>query len=130
MNMTFRSGSSSVARQLDAVHLGHDDVGEQKLERLLAHALIGGLAVVVGRHGIARILQRLHEKAAHVVVVFREQDLGHAPFPSNSVCRPSRIGGDAWAFFAPTGKFEVKAAGGHRPPARARSPAALALGPR
>src|SRR3954464_12502859 len=31
--------------ELDAVHLGHDDVGEEKLERLLAQAVIGREAV-------------------------------------------------------------------------------------
>ena len=65
------------AREFDAVHLRHDDIGEQQLERLLAQTLIGGKAVVVGHDLVAGVLQRLDQEPAHVDVVFRKQDFGH-----------------------------------------------------
>src|SRR5580693_3770753 len=61
------------AGKFDAVHLRHDDVGEQKLERLLTQALIGGQAVVVGSNVETGILQRLDQETPHVDVVFRKQ---------------------------------------------------------
>ena len=61
------------ARQFDAVHLRHDDVGQQQRERLLAQPLIGASAIVEGDDVVAGVLQRLHEEAAHVVVVFGQQ---------------------------------------------------------
>ncbi|CAH1669887.1 hypothetical protein BOSEA31B_13485 [Hyphomicrobiales bacterium] len=66
-------------RQLDAVHLRHDDIGQQELERLLAETIIGRQAVVEGSDVVARILQGLDQEATHVVVVFREQYLRHGP---------------------------------------------------
>ena len=75
-------------RQFDPVHLRHHDIGEKQFERLLAKPVVGRKPVVERRHVVARVLQRLAEEAAHVVVVFREQDLtarhavsiGHVPF--------------------------------------------------
>ncbi len=55
-------------------HLRHHDVREQQFERLLAQPVIGGEPVVEGGDGIAGILQRLGQEAAHVVVVFGQQD--------------------------------------------------------
>ena len=67
------------AGELDAVHLGHHDVGEQELERLLAQPLIGGKPVVVGDHVVAGVLQRLDQKAPHVGVIFGKENLRHRP---------------------------------------------------
>jgi hypothetical protein len=67
------------ARELDAVHLRHHDVGEQELERLLAQPLIGREPVVVGDDVVAGGLQRLHQEAPHVGIIFCQKDLrGHA----------------------------------------------------
>src|SRR3989442_1222780 len=38
---------------------------------------IGGKTIVEGYHVVAGILQRLDEKAAHVVVIFGEENLRH-----------------------------------------------------
>ncbi len=65
------------ARQLDPIHLRHHDVGEKQFERLFAKPVVGGEAIVERGHVVAGVLQRLHEKAAHVVVVFGQQDTGH-----------------------------------------------------
>ena len=67
------------ARQLDAVHFRHDDVGEQELERLLAQALVRRQPVVIGHDVETGILQRLHQESAHVDIVFGKQDFGHEP---------------------------------------------------
>ena len=66
------------ARQFDPVHFRHHDIGEQKLERLLAKTVVGGQAVVEGGHVETGVLQRLDEKATHVVVVFGQKDARHA----------------------------------------------------
>jgi hypothetical protein len=89
MNITLMSGSSSVARrgELDAVHLGHDDVGEQELEGLLAQAVIGGQAVVEMGDVVTGGLQRLDQEPPHVVVVFGQQNLAHAECGPSSVRR-------------------------------------------
>ena len=63
--------------QFYPVHFRHDDIGEQELERLLAQPLIGGQAVIVGNDLETGILQRLHQEAPHVDVVFRKQNFGH-----------------------------------------------------
>ena len=60
------------ARQLDAVHLRHDDIGQQQFERLFAQPLIGRQAVVVGHDLEAGILQRLDQESPHVDIVFRK----------------------------------------------------------
>jgi hypothetical protein len=72
MNITLMSGSSSVARRAS---LGHHDIGQQELERLLAQTVVGRQPVVEGGDIVAGRLQRLHEEAAHVVIVFGEKDL-------------------------------------------------------
>jgi hypothetical protein len=86
MNMILMSGSSS-AGELDTVHLRHDDVGEQELERLFAQPLVGGQAVVVGHDVETGILQRLDQEPAHVDVVFGKQDFGHGN-PNPALRRP------------------------------------------
>src|SRR5215472_12858049 len=83
------------ARELDAVHLGHHDVGEQQLERLLAQPLVGRPAVVVGNDIEAGILQRLDQEAPHVEVVFRKQDFGHSCSKSGGRRPPSSHKPDA-----------------------------------
>ena len=75
--MSYDNGLS--ARQLDAVHFRHDDVGEQELERLLAQALVRRQPVVIGHDVETGILQRLHQELAHVDIVFGKQDFGHEP---------------------------------------------------
>ena len=91
------------AGEFDAVHLRHDDIGEQKLERLLAQALIGGKAVVVGDDVKAGVLQRLDQKAPHVDVVFREQDFRH-------VTQPPAFAGPLHSISRMPGKHGVKVA--------------------
>ena len=65
------------AGKLDAVHLGHHDIGEQKLERLLAQPLIGRQPVVIGGHVESGILQRFDQKAPHIGIVFSQKDFRH-----------------------------------------------------
>ena len=62
------------AREFDAVHFRHHDIGEQQFERLFAQPLIGRKPVVVGHDVEAGILQRLDQKPPHVGIVFGEQD--------------------------------------------------------
>ena len=65
------------ARQFDAVHLGHDDVGQEQVEAGLLDFLEGAQALAEAGHVVAGLLQRLHQEVPHVVVVFRKQDLRH-----------------------------------------------------
>ena len=62
------------AGKLDAVHLRHDDIGEEECERLLANALVGAQAIVEGDDVIAGVLKRFGEEATHVVVVLGEKN--------------------------------------------------------
>ena len=65
---------AGAARQLDAVHLGHDDIGQQKREWLPFEALVGILAVFEGDHVIIRFFKRLDEETAHGIVILCKQD--------------------------------------------------------
>ncbi|CDX44201.1 hypothetical protein MPLDJ20_60520 [Mesorhizobium plurifarium] len=71
------------AGKLDAVHLGHDDVGQKQRERFLAQPLIGAGAIVEIAYLVAGAFQRLDEEAAHIVIVFRQQNACHH-IPSES----------------------------------------------
>ncbi len=57
-------------RQFDAVHFRHDNIGQQKGERLFLQSFIGTRAVVEVRHVITGFFQRLDEEAAHIIVIF------------------------------------------------------------
>src|ERR1700730_9345536 len=69
----------SAARELNPVHLRHNDVGQQKLEGLLAQPLVSGKTVVERDDLVARILQGSHQKAAHVAIIFGKNDFCHRP---------------------------------------------------
>ena len=71
-----RVAGGGLAGHLDAVHAGHDDVGEQQVPVLVEHG--GGLlAVGAGGHLIAGAFQRAGQEAAQGVVVFGQEDAGH-----------------------------------------------------
>ena len=65
-------------RQLDAVHLRHDDIGQQQVEGRLLDLLEGARAFAERDDGMAGALQRAHQKPAHILVIFSQNDLGHA----------------------------------------------------
>jgi hypothetical protein len=69
------------ARKFNAVHFRHDNVRQQQGKRLFAQALIGAGAIVEVADGIAGLFKRLHEEAAHVVVVFGQQNSVHSHPP-------------------------------------------------
>ena len=84
MNMILRSGSSSAARRASSMPSisGHDDVGQQQLERLLAQPLIGADRPLSNDdHVVAGVLQRLHQETPHVVVVFGKDYLAPSSSP-------------------------------------------------
>ena len=65
-----------LAGHLDAVHAGHDDVGEQQVPVLVQHRR-GLVAVGAGGHLVARTFQGSGQEAAQRIVIFGEQDAGH-----------------------------------------------------
>ena len=71
-NLDFRVELSGATSKLDAVHLRHDDIGQQQLERFLAQPIVRGQPVVERSYVVAGVLQRLDEKASHVVIVLRK----------------------------------------------------------
>src|ERR1700722_17453923 len=75
-NLDFRVELSGATSKLDAVHLRHDNIGQQEVERFLAQPIVRGQPVVERSYVVAGVLQRLDEKAAHGVIVLRKQDLG------------------------------------------------------
>ena len=74
------------AGQFDAVHFGHDDVGQQQREGFLTQAIIGAGAIVEGADLVAGFFQRLDQKPAHVIVVFSEEN-----FRVHSFSRPVSV---------------------------------------
>ena len=65
------------AREFDAVHFRHHDIGQQELVGFFPQPLIGRQAVIVGGHVKTGILQRLDQEAAHIGIVFSQQDFRH-----------------------------------------------------
>ena len=79
MNMIFSAGIEfcGTARQFDAIHLGHDDIGQQQVEGLLLDFFEGAGTFAKGRHSMASLFQRIHQKASQVFVVFCQNDACH-----------------------------------------------------
>ncbi len=69
------------ARHLDAIHAGHDNVGQQQVPGLAEHR--GGfLAIGAGRDVEAGAFQRAGQEAPQGIVVFGKQDARHVVFGS------------------------------------------------
>ena len=66
-------------RQLDPVHTGHDDVGQQQFISAgrLAQGVQPFLAIRHSVHVMAGAVERLGQKITHGVIVFCEQNAGH-----------------------------------------------------
>ena len=63
--------------ELDAVHLGHDDVGQQQVELLALEQRQRGGAAIDRVDLIADPLERARQIDAHRIVVFGQQDPHH-----------------------------------------------------
>ena len=62
------------AGKFDAVHLGHDDVGQKQRKRFLSQPVIGACAIIESGDLITGLFQRFHQETAHVVVIFRQKN--------------------------------------------------------
>ena len=65
--------------KLDAVHAGHDDVGEQQVEVSVLEVLMGFLAITKIDHLVPGAHQGLRQELAQGFVVFDQKDVRHAP---------------------------------------------------
>jgi len=68
----------TAAGEFDPVEARHHDVGEQQVEHFAFQRLQGAFAIGIVLHVMPGTAQRRRQEAAHRIIVFREQDLGHA----------------------------------------------------
>ena len=73
------SSADGLLGELDAVHFGHDDVGQEQVETLGLEQRHGLGPAADGGDLIADALQRPLEVLAHRRVVFGQQDSCHRP---------------------------------------------------
>ena len=63
--------------ELDTVHLGHHDIGQKQVVGALLDLFECAGALAEGNDGMTGALQSADQKAAHVLVVLSQNDLGH-----------------------------------------------------
>ena len=80
-DLEIRIELACLAGKLDAVHLGHDDVGQEQREGLFLEPLVGFEAVAERDNIVAGLGERLDQEAPHVLIVFGEQYALKAPRP-------------------------------------------------
>ena len=68
-------------RELDAVHLRHDDIGQQQRKRLFTQSFIRAPAVIERNDIMPGIFQRFRKKPAHIIVIFSMLDTRHCKLP-------------------------------------------------
>ena len=63
--------------QLDTVHFGHHDIGQQQIEPLFTDQRQRRRSAINGNHLIARALQRPAKIVPHGIIIFGQQDADH-----------------------------------------------------
>ena len=81
MNMILRAAFSSdrALGQLDPVHAGHHDIGQEQVEGGALDAFKGVAAIAEIGHGMAGLDQRRGKELAQRFIVFRQKDMRHQP---------------------------------------------------
>ncbi len=68
----------AAAGELDPVKARHNDVCEKKVEHFALQGLERAFTVGIVLHVMPGTAKRRRQEAAHGIIVFREQDFGHA----------------------------------------------------